>query len=341
MNMKDNEFAISVIIPFYNVKKYFQECLNSLSRQTFQNFEVILIDDGSTDTSIEIAENFSLTHKNVTIIKQDNQGQGKARNQGLKIAKGKYVYFLDSDDYLLDHALEKMWQTAEEYHSDLVLFEGETKFDLVSRGNITAKESENEFKRKKEYPQKLYHGIDIFHELRQNKEYSCSVWLQLITREVLIENDIWFPEGIIHEDEQYSFLVFMNCQKVHVLPEVLCCHRCRLGSTMTSTRGRKNFWGYQKTCQGIVEWSKTCHVSKEHKKMIQKCAGDFFRDTIYGIYFRLPLEEQYAIKEEANAFVRFAKRRKGFGDWELYLISIFWKPYCWWRQREGQQKRKK
>ena len=334
--MRENEFAVSVIIPFYNVERYFQECLDSLTRQTFQNFEVILIDDGSIDASIEIAENFSLTHKNVNIIKQDNLGQGKARNQGLKRAKGKYVYFLDSDDYLLDHALEMMWHTAEEYCADLVLFEGETIYDTVYKERFVANESENDYKRKHKYTKNIYKGIDIFRELRRNKDYSCSVWLQLVRRETLNENNIWFPENIIHEDELYSFLVFMNCRKVHVLSNSLCCHRYRSGSTMTSARGRQNFWGYQKTYQGIIEWNEKNSISKKDERTIKECEGDFFRDTIYGIYFRLPKEEQYAIKKEVDDFVLFAKKKKGFEDWKLYLISTFWKPYCWFRQRKCQ-----
>ncbi len=330
MKTEKNEFAISVIIPFYNVEKYFQDCLDSLSRQTFQNFETILINDGSTDTSGEIAKRYASSQKNVTIITKNNEGQGKARNQGLMMARGEYIYFLDSDDYILDQTLENLWKAAKLYGADLILFEGKIVHDNSVKKNIV--EEEYRFKRIEQYPEKLYNGMEIFYKLRRNKDYSCSVCRQLILRKVLAESKTLFPEKTIHEDELYSFYVFMNCQRVHILPEVLFCRRYRSGSTMTSKKGRRNFQGYQNTCMQIADWYQSHDILKEWKKNARICAGDFFREAIYGVFFRLPLDEQNAIKKEVRDFVLFAKREKGFGDWRVYLICVLWKPYCWYRQ---------
>ena len=331
--MNEKAVSISVIIPFYNVEKYFLECLNSLKRQTFQDFEVILVNDGSTDASPDIAQEFAVTRKNVSIITQKNKGQGNARNQGLKAARGKYVYFLDSDDFIRDNALERLWDTAKREDADLILFEGTNIYEKEIGLNKFIQKSGDIYRREVDYSKKIYSGAEIFRTLRQNREYSCSVCLQLIRRQLLIQCEICFPETILHEDEFYSFLVFMNSKKVYILPEALFCRRFRSGSTMTKKKDRRNFRGYQETCRRIVDWYQKHSVPQEYRGYLKKCAGEFFCEAIYGVYFRLPFAEQCAIKKEAEALVFFAGEQKGFGNRKLYLISIFWKPYCWYRQR--------
>src|SRR5699024_11228741 len=91
---------ISIFIPVFNTGKYLSECLDSLLNQGLENYEIIIIDDGSTDNSAEIIEKYSNSYSNIINIYQKNNGQGSARNKGLKIAQGEYIYFMDSDDYL-------------------------------------------------------------------------------------------------------------------------------------------------------------------------------------------------------------------------------------------------
>lgn len=122
---KDNMSScrISVIIPVYNAEKYLNACLNSLLNQTYLNFEVICIDDASTDSSMEILEYFSKKDLRIKIIRnKTNNGPGYSRNQGLNIAKGKYISFLDSDDWLNYDALEILIKKAEEKELDLLMF---------------------------------------------------------------------------------------------------------------------------------------------------------------------------------------------------------------------------
>lgn len=106
--------AISVIVPAYNVEKYVEQCIDSLLNQTFKDIEIIIIDDCSTDKTFEIINNKYGKIPNVSIFKNDvNIGQGQTRNKAMKIAKGKYIYFLDSDDVLLSHGLERLYLLAE------------------------------------------------------------------------------------------------------------------------------------------------------------------------------------------------------------------------------------
>lgn len=110
---------ISIITPVYNTEKYLSECLDSIFSQTIKDFELICVDDGSTDNSLNILNNYQNKHKNLKIISQKNGGPGVARNTGIDNALGKYICFWDSDDIFEPDALEKMYNQAEETKADI------------------------------------------------------------------------------------------------------------------------------------------------------------------------------------------------------------------------------
>lgn len=120
----ERNIKVSIIIPIYNVEKYLRQCLDSAVNQTLSNIEIILINDGSTDNSSCIAREYSLNYSFIKLIEQKNSGQSIARNKGIDAANGKYIYFLDSDDYIEINAIENLYKEAERNNLDLVLFEG-------------------------------------------------------------------------------------------------------------------------------------------------------------------------------------------------------------------------
>ena len=120
-----NRPLISIIIPVYNVESYLNQCLESLKHQTLKDFEVILVNDGSTDNSLSICKEYSSLLPNCQIIEQKNQGVSVARNTGIQNASGNYFYFMDSDDYLENEALELCFEKAESNNLDFVLFDAE------------------------------------------------------------------------------------------------------------------------------------------------------------------------------------------------------------------------
>ena len=115
------DVKISVVLPVYNVANYLRKCLDSLVNQTFKDFEVICVDDGSTDKSTKILEEYQKKDNRIKILQQQRGGAGAARNLGLGHAQGKYVQFLDSDDYFESNLLEEMYTRAEKYDADLVV----------------------------------------------------------------------------------------------------------------------------------------------------------------------------------------------------------------------------
>ena len=116
---------ISVVVPVYNVEKYLNACMQSLVEQSFQSFEVIVVDDGSTDGSSQLCDAWAEKDNRITIIHQANGGLSHARNQGLSRATGEYVYFLDSDDTIEPDTLEILYQTAQQLHLQICCFDGD------------------------------------------------------------------------------------------------------------------------------------------------------------------------------------------------------------------------
>ena len=112
---------ISAIVPAYNVEKYLERCVNSILIQTYENFEIILVDDGSKDQSVEICDKFAQEDNRIKVIHKENGGLSSARNAGMKIAEGKYIVFIDSDDDIEPNMFELMLQAAEENKADFVM----------------------------------------------------------------------------------------------------------------------------------------------------------------------------------------------------------------------------
>lgn len=130
MNISDNEL-ISIVVPVYNVEKYLKRCLDSLVNQTYKNIEIILVNDGSTDSSLEICKGYAKKDSRVKIISKKNEGLGYTRNEGINIAKGIYIAFIDSDDYVDENFYEKLYVSAKKYNSDMVY----ASFKSVDKNN--------------------------------------------------------------------------------------------------------------------------------------------------------------------------------------------------------------
>jgi len=199
---------ISVIVPFYNVEKYIEQCLESLEKQTLRNIEVIIIDDGSPDNSLAIAEEFVIKNKNFSLYKKENGGLGSARNYGMQYAKGQYILFLDSDDTLPPRACELLYNKAHKTDSDVVFGRTAWKKDGVLR-NVEYLEKWYEYDDNKNYRDELYYAIGM-----------PIATAKLIRSEVIKNNNIEFMH-IIGEDMPYSLQVFYYSKIISVVKNVV------------------------------------------------------------------------------------------------------------------------
>lgn len=196
--MQMNEIKVSVIIPVYNADKYLIECLDSIINQRLRDIEIICINDGSTDNSPLILEDYQKKDSRIIIISQNNQGISAARNAGLEIAKGSYIYFIDSDDFISDDYLEKMYKKAIEKNADIIINDNIMKF-YGNNINKLIPEIKNKF------PDGEYIVDSDFIKQRYSNP---TVWSKLYKRENIINNNIKFPLGLISEDAYFFYTLF-------------------------------------------------------------------------------------------------------------------------------------
>lgn len=223
--------AISVIIPVYNVAPYLRQCLNSVLFQSFQDIEIICIDDGSTDQSPALLKTYAEKYKQIHVISQTNQGVSAARNVGLKKATGAYVYFLDSDDYIAQDALSKAFELLKTHKLDMLHVTAQL---VDERGNeipttspflmpFVPKDKQN----------KVLNAAETYPFLFQ---MSVNPGLSFFKRSFLLKNKITFPKGIRFEDNPFFFQSVLCANRLMLVPEPLYFYRV----TSSSVTGAKD-----------------------------------------------------------------------------------------------------
>ena len=219
------EPKISVIVPVYNVEKTLRRCLNSILEQTFKDFEVILVDDGSTDNGGAICDEYIKIHSNFRVIHKNNEGLGPTRNAGIAIAKGEYLYHCDSDDWLKPTLLENAYNAIKTSDADVCLFGYdmlvESKEGVKSWGKVTMADGNytNLEEAKKFFVRNYNNGFSVL----------CA-WNRMYKRSFIIDNQILFPNLRRCQDIAYSFLLFDKVNKLVVLNETLYCYVIQPGT---------------------------------------------------------------------------------------------------------------
>ncbi|MPQ43057.1 glycosyltransferase family 2 protein [Clostridium tarantellae] len=192
---------ISVIVPIYKVEKYLSQCILSLTNQSYKNLEIILIDDGSPDNCGNICDDFSKLDKRIKVIHKDNEGLAEARNVGLNVAKGEYIGFVDSDDWIHPNMYENLINTALKYKAEIV----ECKFKKLYKRNIYLKEN-NYIKKTIEFNNK-----EALKNHLQGKYLYRAVWNKIYKRELF--KNIRFPKGKLAEDLYITYKLFYLSKK--------------------------------------------------------------------------------------------------------------------------------
>lgn len=275
------DILVSIIIPVYNVEKYLEDCLESAVKQTFNSIEIIAVNDGSTDSSLKILERYAQQYDNIRIINQQNMGQSGARNTGLKSAKGKYVYFLDSDDYIDLNMIEECFELAEKQSLDIINFDAQVFYE---------KGFESDFKpnynRSNVLKSDIYTGEKFYQYIISKNAYRSPVWLSFYRREFLQKSNLTFYEGITHEDELFSVKSFLLANRVIYHPRAYFHRRLRKGSIMTQGKSLKNIDGYMTVANELSKLvSKVKNDETKHilKKEIRRFYGNSIALTYYVI----------------------------------------------------------
>lgn len=258
---------ISVIIPIYNADKFLEECLESVLKQTIEQdkIEVILVNDGSTDNSGKIALFYVEKYNNFKCIRQKNSGLSSARNTGLNIAKGRYVFFLDSDDVLRPQALKTLYLEVVQSNADLVLFGGEN-----FRENQITNERMTEAVLYKGNYDTVIEGYKLYKKMYLSDDLIISACWVMTAKYLLDDNHIQFIEGIQYEDHWYNFLVLLYAKRAVVINTPLYNRRLRDGSIMAENNYMKKFQGMFSTLIKLEELRQNNDFQKERKSNIER-----------------------------------------------------------------------
>ena len=328
--MKTNP-VVSVIIPVYNVEKYLEECIDSVLNQTYKDIEIILVDDGSTDSSGDICDRYAENNKNICVIHQKNGGLSAARNAGLGEACGEYVYFLDSDDYISSDAIEKLISIAKNDNSDVVFFDAHSFLDNSD------KEIKQNYRRKKQYVSS--EGLVIFAQLQKNNEFHSAVPLLFLRREFLKINNFRVCSGIYYEDMIFTFEVLCSAEVVSQCKEALYYRRYRSDSIMTSKKNKKYFESVAKVYRTLLEFSKKNNILEEASVKKYICRNAF---NVFNNYKKLSSEDKRACKKELIAVKKDILKNNAYGDTALKMkcySDILWFLYKVFEKTIGKLKR--
>lgn len=212
----------SIIIPVYNVEKYIHACLESVLDQSYPDWEAICVDDGSTDRSHAILEEFAAKDNRIIIVSQSNAGTAAARNTGLRSAKGEYIFFLDSDDWLESNALQILSDSV--HGEDMLCFSGRRYFESSGRYN-----------KADILPEETYQsGMDYYNDnalLSRDFAFVCVV-LRVYKKAFLVRNGLLFDNDISYEDNLWVPITSYYAHSVKVITDSLYNYRIREGSKM-------------------------------------------------------------------------------------------------------------
>lgn len=215
---------LSIIIPVYQAEKYLRDCLSSVLNQSFENFELILIDDGSTDESASICDEYAKNDSRILVIHQENKGQSAARNKGLKLAKGEFVGFIDNDDRIEPEMFALLLKLAKGNNTDITSC---SYSQLNPDGEIV-------------YPQKIdetvysFNNYDGMKEFLSREKLNIYVWTKIYKRSFLEKNSIRFEEGKIDEDFLFNFQAYKYSNKSLLVSLPKYIYTYRLDSTSRS-----------------------------------------------------------------------------------------------------------
>lgn len=263
---------ISVIVPVYNVEKYLNRCIDSILNQTFKQIEIILVNDGSTDNSPTICDEYCERYENIIVIHKENNRVAAARNDGIKIATGKYISLVDSDDWIEPNMLEEMYNKAEEFQTDITMCDFK-KAGIESEYTVSQPIREGYYDRNM-IETELFPCLIMF----ENIEFppTISNWTCLFRREFLIENDLFYDEDVHYcEDSIFGSKAMYNANGFYYMKNKYFYNYFYNPNSTTSTCNMK-------------KWDSYLIINERLKEYFEDSKFDFSRQIkINMLYFTL------------------------------------------------------
>lgn len=268
---------VSILVPIYNVEKYLRECLDSLITQTLDDIEIICINDGSTDSSADILEEYRLKDPRIKVISKSNSGYGHSMNIGLNNARGEFIGILESDDFADRHMFMELYQIAKKFDAEVVKSDWynywTSKATSIKQGKIAVKKANRLINAKED---------------KSLLKIQPSIWSAIYKRDFLKDNDIRFLEtkGASYQDTSFNFKVMMSAQRVVLTPKSYVYYR--QDNINSSVRSKEKVFSI---CD---EYNEVEHFMQSHNEIANE-----FKEYIYTLQYRayfatmLRIDEKY------------------------------------------------
>lgn len=305
--------TISIIVPIYNVEKYLDKCIKSILEQTFNDFELILINDGSTDKSGDICEYYKEKDKRIKVVNKENGGVSSARNAGLDIAEGKYIGFVDPDDWIDVNMYERMYKEIMTNNADIVVC------DFV-------REYEDKINKKKlketKYEVNIFNNIQALKQLYKVKYTYVVAWNKLYKRELF--NNIRYKDGFICEDEFIIHHLLYKSVKTIYISEILYHYFQREGSIINSEYNIKRLDKIKALHERVEFFSEIKEFNLKYK------AEKDYWDSMIWAYFivknkiKSSKNELKGLKEDFNHTIIDLLKNPLFTWKNKVFIILFW-----------------
>jgi len=310
---------VSVIVPVYNVEKYLEQCLDSIINQTLKDIEIICVDDGSTDGSLDILNGYKEKDDRIIIITQKNLYAGVARNNGLKVAKGEYLSFLDSDDFFEPTMLEDMYKIAEKDGSDVVVC-GFCEYNTQTKEKIHRIKIKEKFIKQSPFsPKEVSRDLFEFGEL--------NAWSKLFKRKLFIDNDLHFEPFICCNDFTCVCTALAASNKISVIGTPYVCYRTHQSNNLTAKRN-KSVDSFLLAAQKLEDNLKKLNLyntfrepfdfkmklsfnwelslcSKAQKLEKEKKAREVLSDSLYKLFYGAPQQPNKHNKSQKRNFLKY------------------------------------
>ena len=308
---------VSIIVPVYKTEQYLRRCVESIQRQTYESVEIILVDDGSPDTSGELCDNLAREDCRIRVIHKQNGGLSSARNAGIEVARGEYICFVDSDDFIHENYVSTLCKIVTQYQADIA------KIDYME---VYSSEQVNKKGRNTIH---LYQGLEVERAFFDLKVDSACVLLY--TREII--NDIRFPEGKTSEDIPFNFAVFQQAKRFVYMKSYLYFYYHNPDS-ISNGRLDRNMFNYldfrREIYQSYLEGNDSYIKTKAEALYARAAMGLLTRMALYGVDVDINEEEtKSSLKkifiEHQRAFFSdtgVPLSRKGIAVCTVYLYSL-------------------
>ena len=298
---------VSIVLPIYNVEKYIKYCLETVINQTYKNIEIILVDDGSTDMSGTICDEYERKDSRIKVIHKENGGLSDARNAGLKIANGEYITFVDSDDCIAYNFIEILVTMMEKNNAEISI--------------CNYKSVEEDFSLKEKNLEDNINKVHTFNNIECIKEmYFAKIkglefvaWGKMYLKKLFLNNEIIYPKGKIHEDTYTTYKLIYNAKKIVFNEMKLYYYRQRNGSIMNTKFNIK----YLDKLEAILE---TCAFFDKNSQvdLLQLAFNDYLKNSIK-LYYKLHVHYNDIEKEKIKREI--IKNSKSVYDYYIKKIK--------------------